>query len=117
MEEMLGMTTKKETIEELENARKELLTEENQKDLKGWTRVVQFHFKDIDEYWHFEVNDGVPGPLVNEEADDADIRIKMDEDVFLGIMAGEINRMKAFTSGKVKVKAALKDISKLTKFM
>jgi putative sterol carrier protein len=111
------MTTKQETIDALEKARKELLSEENQKELKGWTRIVQFHFKDIDEYWHFKVDDGVPGPLVNEEADEADIRIKMDEKTFLGIMAGKINRMAAFTSGKVKVKAALKDISKLTKFM
>jgi putative sterol carrier protein len=111
------MPTKEETIQALEKARRELLSEENQKELKGWDRIVQFHFKDIDEFWHFQVVDGVPGPLVNEESDDADIRIKMDEDTFLGVMNGTIKRMAAFTSGKIKVKASLKDISKLTKFM
>lgn len=111
------MPTKQEVIDALEDTRKELLTEESQKELKGWTRTIQFHFKDTDEFWHFEVIDGIPSQLVNEEADEVEIRIKMDEDTFLGLMNGKINRMAAFTSGKVKVKASLKDISKLTKFM
>lgn len=111
------LPTREEVVEALEGARKELLTEESKKEMKGWTRTVQFHFKDSDEFWHFDVVDGIPGQLINEEDDDAEVRIKMTEDTFLGLMKGEINRMSAFTSGKVKVKASLKDISKLTKFM
>lgn len=106
-----------EVRDALESARSELLTEESQKDMKGWTRVVQFYFKDLNEFWHFIVDDGIPGELINEEHDDAQVRITMTEETFLGLMNGEINRMKAFAAGKVKVKASLQDISKLTKFM
>ena len=89
--------------EALEQARQELLTEESREEMKGWSRVVQFYFKDSDEFWHFVVNDGIPGELENFEHDDAEVRITMTEETFLGLMNGEINRMKAFAAGSQTV--------------
>lgn len=111
------MTTSKEIIEALEAARGKLLTEDAKEEFKGWTRTIQYHFKDTDEYWHFEVIDGVPGELVNEEADDAEVRFKMTEDTLLKLIDGSLNGMVAFTTGKVRVKASMKDISKLQKLI
>ena len=111
------MTTRKEVIEALEAARGKLLDEKAKEEFQGWTRAIQYYFKDADEFWHFSVVDGVPGELVNEEADDAQVRFTMTEDTLLGLIDGSINGMLAFTTGKVKVKASMKDISKLQKLI
>ncbi|NHJ05994.1 MAG: hypothetical protein EAX90_14295 [Candidatus Heimdallarchaeota archaeon] len=111
------MTTSNEVIEALEAARNKLLAEDAKEEFKGWTRTIQYHFKDSDEFWHFEVVDGIPGDLVNSEAEDAEVQFKMTEDTLLGLISGKINGMIAFTTGKVKVKASMKDISKLQKLV
>ncbi len=111
------MTTRKEVIDALEAAREKLLTEEAKKEFQGWTRIIQYHFKDTDEFWHFEVIDGTPRELVNAESEDAEVKFTMTEDTLLGLISGKINGMVAFTTGKVKVKASLKDISKLQKLI
>jgi len=111
------MPTRQEVIDALNAAREKLLTEEAKKEFKGWTRTIQYYFPDSDEYWHFEVIDGIPGELINAEADDADIRFTMKEKILLGLIDGSVNGMLAFTTGKIKVKASLKDISKLQKLV
>ncbi|HUT82255.1 MAG TPA: SCP2 sterol-binding domain-containing protein [Candidatus Bathyarchaeia archaeon] len=111
------MTTRKEVIEALESAREKLLAEDAKKEFQGWTRTIQYHFKDTDEFWHFDVIEGIPGNLVNKESEDADVKFNMSEDTLLGLIDGKINGMVAFTTGKVKVKASLKDISKLQKLV
>ncbi len=117
MEEILGMPTREEVVDALEAARKKLLDENAKKEFKGWTRTIQYHFKDTDEFWHFDVIDGIPGQLVNEESDDAEVKFNMTEDTLLGLIDGKIKGMVAFTTGKVKVKASMKDISKLQKLV
>ncbi|HUU78041.1 MAG TPA: SCP2 sterol-binding domain-containing protein [candidate division Zixibacteria bacterium] len=111
------MTTSIEVIEALEAARNKLLADDAIEEFKGWTRTIQYHFKDSDEFWHFEVVDGIPRELVNAEAEDAEVKFKMTEDTLLGLISGKINGMIAFTTGKVKVKASMKDISKLQKLI
>ncbi|MCF2142332.1 MAG: SCP2 sterol-binding domain-containing protein [Candidatus Heimdallarchaeota archaeon] len=111
------MPTREEVIEALEAARKKLLTEDAKKEFKGWNRTIQYYFTDSDEYWHFKVEDGIPGELINAEAEDAEIQFKMKEDTLIGLIDGSINGMRAFTMGKIKVKASLKDISKLQKLV
>ena len=111
------MTTRPEIIEALNAARNKLLTEDAKEEFNGWTRTIQYHFKDTDEFWYFEVIDGIPRELVNAEAEDAEVKFKMTEDTLLGLIDGSINGMLAFTTGKVKVKASMKDISKLQKLI
>lgn len=111
------MPTREEVIAALDEARKKLLTEDAKKEFKGWDRTIQYYFTDSDEYWHFKVEDGIPNELVNAEAEDADIQFKMTEDTLIGLIDGRINGMRAFTRGEIKVKASLKDISKLQKLV
>jgi putative sterol carrier protein len=111
------LNTRKEVLEALEAARQKLLDEKAKKEFQGWTRTIQYHFSDSDEFWHFKVDDGIPGQLVNSEAEDAEVKFKMKEDTLLGLIDGSINGMLAFTTGKVKVKAKMKDISKLQKLI
>ena len=111
------MTTSPEIIECLEAAREKLLDEKAKEEFKGWTRTIQYFFTDTDEFWHFKVNDGIPGELVNEEADDAEVKFKMAEETLIKLINGSLNGMVAFTTGKVKVKASMKDISKLQKLI
>ncbi|MFW9924705.1 MAG: SCP2 sterol-binding domain-containing protein [Candidatus Thorarchaeota archaeon] len=109
--------TKEEVIEALEAAREKLLDDNAKKEFEGWTRTIQYHFKDTDEFWHFDVVDGLPGQLENEEDDEADVKFDMTEDTLLRLIDGRLNGMVAFTTGKVKVKASMKDISKLQKLV
>jgi len=109
--------TRKEVINALEAARNKLLTEKNKEEFKGWTRTIQYHFTDTDDVWHFKVQNGIPSEWIHSEAENPDIVFKWTEDTFLGIMSGTINGMKTFMAGKVKVKASMKDISKMQKLM
>ena len=83
----------------------------------GWHRKVLYHFSDTDEYWYMQVIDGHPQKLVQEKIDDPDVRITISTETFIGLMNGTINGMRAFTSGKVKVKASMSDMRKLQVFM
>lgn len=111
------MAARDEFLAALETARSRMMNEDGQPVLEGWNRKVLYHFSDIDEYWYMQVVDGYPQPPVQEEIEDADVRIKMTSDIFVGLMNGTVNGMRAFTSGKVKVKASMADVRKLQVFM
>ena len=111
------MPDRKEFLAALETARSRMIDEDGKPVLTGWNRKVLYHFPDIDEYWYMQVVDGYPQPPVQEEIEDADVRIRMTSEIFVGLMNGTVNGMRAFTSGKVKVKASMADVRKLQVFM
>jgi len=111
------MPDRKEFLAALETARSRMIGEDGKPVLTGWNRQVLYYFSDIDEYWYMQVVDGYPQSPVQEEIEDADVKIKMTSEIFVGLMNGTVNGMRAFTSGKVKVKASMADVRKLQVFM
>jgi putative sterol carrier protein len=94
-----------------------LFDKEGQPVLAGWNRKILYHFSDTDEYWAMLVVDGRPEQPALGEIEDADIRITVSTETFVGLMNGTINGLKAVTTGKVKVKAAMSDMRKMQVFM
>ncbi|MFX1537597.1 MAG: SCP2 sterol-binding domain-containing protein [Promethearchaeota archaeon] len=111
------MATKKEVIEALEQAREKVLDEKNAKLFKNWTRTILYFFPDTNEYFSIKVVDGKPEELIEGEIEDFDIRFEMATDTLVGIMNGTIHGLKAFSTGKVKLKASMRDIMKLQKLV
>ncbi|RLC75744.1 MAG: hypothetical protein DRJ03_25185, partial [Chloroflexi bacterium] len=106
------MPDRKDFLEALKIARNRMIGENGAPVLEGWNRKVLYHFSDTDEYWYMQVVDGHPQQPVQGEIDDPDVKIKMSSETFVGLMNGTINGMRAFTSGKVKVKASMADVRK-----
>lgn len=103
----------------LERARQKMLGENGEPVVTDWSRLLLYHFTDIDEYWTMEIVDGVPGEPVQQpdEVDEADIRVTMPAQTLLDLMDGTLSKAKALTSGKVKVKASMADMGKLRLLM
>ena len=94
-----------------------LTNEEINKGFRKWNKVMLYHFTDLDEYWHFIIKDGVPGPLQEGKVDKPDIHYILSSNVFVGLMQGEIDGFKAFRKKLVQVKAPVKDLIKLQKLI
>ncbi len=111
------MSTQDPLLKALETARARMMDAEGAPVLPGWDRKIQYYFTDVDEYWAMEVEDGHPLPVRRAELDDADIRLTMSTETFIGLMNKTINGLVAMTSGKVKVKASMADMRKMQIFM
>ncbi|MFX0063935.1 MAG: SCP2 sterol-binding domain-containing protein [Candidatus Hermodarchaeota archaeon] len=111
------MVTREEVIEAVEQARGKILDEKNAKYFKNWTRTILYFFPDTNDYLNIKVIDGKPQDLIEGEIEDYDIKFEMTTDILVGIMRGEINGLKAFATGMVKVKASMRDIMKLQKLV
>ncbi|MEW5759185.1 MAG: SCP2 sterol-binding domain-containing protein [Candidatus Thermoplasmatota archaeon] len=53
----------------------------------------------------------------NEKFEKCDIKVITDEETFLGIMRKEINPLKAYIEGKLKVRASLTDLVLMRKLL
>jgi putative sterol carrier protein len=111
------MASREEIITELENMRTKLISEQYARHFRKWNKTMQYFFTDTEEYYNIELVDGEPQPIKEEKIDNPEISYKMTTDVFLDIMRGELGGMKAYTTGKLKIKASMPDIMKLQKLV
>lgn len=111
------VSDKNEVLEALNKFRQRFLSEENVETFKNWTKTFQFHFKDIDEHWYFEVKEGIPSELKEGKADNPDIIEEMSGTTYIKLVRGMIDFMKAKKQKLIKVNAALKDLIKLGKLV
>jgi hypothetical protein len=86
------------------------------RDFKGWSaKTMQYLFTDSGEYYHIAFQDGVPAPAVRGKPGKADIQYELTTETFLAMARKEITGMKAYTQGKVKLRASVPDMLKLQK--
>ena len=111
------MAAQEELLAALEKARARMLDAQGEPKIAGWNRTIQYYFSDLDTYWSMRVVDGRPEPPVEQEADDPDVRLTMSAATFIGLMAGTVNGMAAFATGKIKIKAAMADMGQLGVFV
>ncbi len=76
---------------------------------------MQYHFTDTDEKWYIKLVDGKTDEPVKGEVEKAEISYKMSTETFLEVMRSKISGLKAYSSGKLKVKASMPDLMKLQK--
>lgn len=82
---------------------------------KGWNRVMQYRFPDLELFLALPVTDGVPGEIVEGKVEGAQVTYEMSSDTFLAIHRKELSGMKAYAQKLVKVKASMPDLLKLQK--
>lgn len=86
------------------------------KDFKGWTgKTMQYLFTDSGEYFHITFQDDGPAPAVRGKPAKADIQYELSTETFLAMARKEITGLKAYTQGKVKLRASVPDMLKLQK--
>jgi putative sterol carrier protein len=109
------MSLKEEILQEMNNFRAKMMEEKFAKSFKGWNKTMQYHFTDTDDHFYIKVNDGKPDEPVEGQVEKPEITYTMSSETFFSVMRGEISGMKAYTSGKLKVKASMGDLMKLQK--
>ena len=92
-------------------------TEQNIKRFNKWNKSMAITFNDIDKTYVSFITEGKPSDPELRAIDNADVWIRTDTATFIGIMHGEVSGMKAYTSGKLKIKGAMTDLLKLQKLM
>lgn len=91
--------------------------EQNIKRFSKWNKSMAITFTDFDKTYISTVTEGKPSDPELQSIDSADVWIRTDSATFIGIMNGSISGMKAYTSGKLKIKGAMTDLLKLQKLM
>lgn len=82
----------------------------------GYNKVFQLSFPDIDAHIKMIFEDKT-ARLEDGVADNADMTLEVESDLFLGISTGEVDPMEAFMEGKLKPKGSMSDLEKLEIFM
>jgi putative sterol carrier protein len=111
------LATREEIIAGLEKVRSKFSEEKIKKEFTGFSRTFEYVFKDLGISFHIVIKNGIPGELQNTAAEKPDIQLTMDSQMFIEIMDGRTNGMKAYTSGKLKIKGSVTDMIKLQKLM
>lgn len=91
--------------------------EKSKKRFAKWNKSMAVTFTDLEKTYVSEITTGVPNDPEAKEIEKADIWIRVDSTTWIGIMAGDISGMKAYTSGKLKIKGKMTDLLKLQKLM
>ena len=102
-------------IDALEEMRTKFSNEKVKKTFSNWTKVMGYHFTDIDEYFTIKVEKGQPGSILNEQASNPDIKYEMSGETFLAITRKEMSGMKAYQQKLIKIKGKIPDLMKLQK--
>ncbi|MDY6985591.1 MAG: SCP2 sterol-binding domain-containing protein [Candidatus Thermoplasmatota archaeon] len=84
----------------------------NNADLKGFDRVVLLKIGEDELCFNVENSD-----VKRIESEEPDIVIEMSSETFRALANGELSPLRAYALKKVKVKASLKDIMLLKKFL
>ncbi|MBD3191240.1 MAG: 4Fe-4S dicluster domain-containing protein [Candidatus Heimdallarchaeota archaeon] len=108
-------TDRQTLLEVMDEVREKFNEEDAKKAFAGWNKIMQFYFTDLDEYWYFEIVDGVPGPKKQGKVEDPEIQYTMTSGVFVKLMRGELSSAKALRKRLVKVKASIRDLLKMRK--
>jgi ferredoxin len=109
------VSDRNEVLATLNKFRQKFLAEENVETFKGWTKTFQFHFTDLDQYWYFEVKEGIPSELKEGKIDNPDFDEEMSGSVYIKLFHGEIDFMKARQQKLIKVDADIKDLIQMSK--
>jgi len=109
------MATRQEVLDTLRTQGERFRHQKIASSFKGWTRVMQYRFTDLDLCLALPVTEGVAGEIVEGTVEGAQILYEMSSDTFLAIARKELSGMKAFTQKLVKVKASMPDLMKLQK--
>jgi putative sterol carrier protein len=91
--------------------------EKIKKEFANFSKTLEYVFKDMGKSLHIVIKNGVPGEIQNNAAEKPDIQLTLDSQTFVEIMDGRLNGMKAYSSGKLKIKAGVTDMIKLQKLM
>jgi hypothetical protein len=83
----------------------------------GLDRTIACHIKDLDAYLHGRLANGVISDLADGNDPDAKIRLAVNSDDLLDLVAGRLNFAAAWASGRVSVKAGFGDLLKLRKLL
>ncbi len=116
-EEKTTVPDRQGALEVLEETREKFLRPELHKVFKKWNKTMLYHFTDLEEYWYFEIVNGIPGPLQQGIIDKPDIHYTLTTNVFIGLTKGTLDGFKAFRKKMVKVKAPVFDLIKLQKLV
>jgi len=83
----------------------------------GWVNTLVISFLDINKAYVFKIN-GSDGIEMSEGFDEAaTIQVSMASDMFVKLLSTQINAIKAYSSGALKVKGEMKNLLKLRKLM
>jgi putative sterol carrier protein len=83
--------------------------------LKGFTKTLQFEFKDTGEKWLIKVDDG--SKATQEILEKPDMTVVTTTDTLAGIMDKKINANTAYMQRKIQIKGSLEDLFRLQKLM
>ncbi len=101
-----------------EKIRERMLNADGTPVLPDWTRQIQFHFPDVQQYWLLDVVNGLPQHLVQQDEEaEADVRISMSSDTFVKLMERSLSGFVAMTRGLIKIKASMADMRRMQVFM
>jgi putative sterol carrier protein len=109
------VVTKEEIIAELNKFRLKFSEEKTADEFKNWNKIMLYHLTDIDDYYYIKLINGKPEEPRNEKIDNPEITYQMTAGTFMDLMHGKTTGMKAYITGKVKVKASVPDLMKLQK--
>lgn len=109
------MATRHEVLDTLKAQGERFHHEKIASSFRGWSRVMQYRFPDLDLSLALPVTEGMAGAVVEGTVEGAQIVYEMSSDTFLAIARKELSGMKAFTQKLVKVKASMPDLMKLQK--
>lgn len=108
------------TIEEIKNSlnnwAKMLENSEIAEEFEGYNKTMQFIFPDINLNLQLVFKDKTAKVVVGF-IDKAEMSLKVNSDLFIGISTGDIDPMEAFMNGELKPKGDLADLEKLEIFM
>ena len=108
------------TIEEIKNIlnnwAKMLENSEIAEEFEGYNKTMQFIFPDINLNLQLVFKEKT-AKVVDGLNDKAEMSLKVNSDLFMGISTGDIDPMEAFMNGELKPKGDLADLEKLEIFM
>jgi len=85
--------------------------------LSGFTKTIQLEFPDKGVSYVIELENGQLKAFEQKSIESPDIKVTMNSDVFIGVINKTLSPVKAYMSGKIKVKGAMSDLLKLRKVL
>ena len=110
------MGTKEEVLKALEHWGSKLDDEEIKERFEDYNKTIEFHMKDIDEYFQLIIENQAAQVKVGK-ADSPAIRIITTSDVIIGITDGEVDPEEAYMTGELEAKGNMPDLMKLQVLM
>jgi hypothetical protein len=80
-------------------------------------RSLACHIRDLQAYFHGRLARGTIADLTDGDDPQAEIRLTVDSDDLLALVAGDLNFAKAWASGRLSVHASFRDLLKLRKLI